>query len=351
MRHDSKGMSCQWSKIPRCLELKKKKGTGYYLYRLCCAVAVRSGVTSYYKFQNYVSAGQWAGGFVGLKKIFGVKHTDDVLPILNDLKEKGYIEFNYDRKTKLVVVSVKGVNRYGIKSTSFNWVYATQGKGFFCFPSDLIEQRIAAVASGGEPLDENEAILDMFCMTIYRDYHNAFSWYCPCISLNQHFLCNYQKLANRWSWTKSKVYRFFQKYSYMFAIATIEGCYGSVVFNMAYPVNGNRYILSSKETTKCFREIIGSVSLNTYDMKETFDEIEIAVYFDSKDFIKRHFCIYIPVAGKPSALYGFYMNTLCLAHEQGISAKDLLEYYFEAFQFSRCLKDDLLSIYEYAPDG
>ena len=89
----------QWVKLPRA-SLPQGKGVMGYWAKLASRAAFRKGQAIYCGYTNEVVPGMWSGGIIGLKSILGLKSRAQVLSVMDELSELGYIHYTLDKKTK-----------------------------------------------------------------------------------------------------------------------------------------------------------------------------------------------------------------------------------------------------------
>ena len=132
-------------------------------------------------------------------------------------------------------------------------VYTTDGYGFLCLPRTITERLVKV----NYTFDESDAWLDLWCHTVSNDPDDAFSFLSPHIRFRKgHSFLSLETLGRRWHWEKTKVWRFFKKYSETFSLYRLPGSYGCLVFNRLYPSNGTANLPSQTEVEALFRQII-----------------------------------------------------------------------------------------------
>ena len=220
-----------WVKLPRSC-LPQGKGILGHWARLASRAAFRAGKPRYCGFLNSVTAGMWAGGAVGLKRILGVKSRAEALRILDQLQSLGYLTYTLDFATKkLEYVIADWVSECSGAACSDGTVYATAGYGFLCLPRTIPDR----LAKQGIAFEEADAWLDLWCHTVARDPRNAFSCLAPAIQYRGASI-TLETLGTRWGWEKTKVWRFFKKHGDVFSLHRLPGNYGCVLFNILYPI-------------------------------------------------------------------------------------------------------------------
>ena len=245
-----------WVKLPRT-PLPAGKGVMGYWAKLASKAAFRNGQASYCGYINDVSVGTWSGGVVGLKSILGVGSRREALEILDKLTYLGYIEYTLNTQTKKLTYKVMDyvLKCSGEPCAGPGAVYATDGYGFLCLPRGITER----LAEGCYIFEESDALLDLWCHTVWQDPRNTFSNTAPVVQYGQYgAVLTLETLGQRWGWEKTKVWRFLQKHKDAFTLHKLPGSYGCLIFNMMYPTGD---------------EI--SIPL-TEDIISTLDEIRIA---------------------------------------------------------------------------
>jgi hypothetical protein len=225
----------QWVKLPRT-QLPTGKGIMGCWAKLAAKTAFRKGQAKYCGHINKVTAGEWAGGITGLKSILGVKSRNRVLAIMDTLAYLGYITYTLDPKTKKLIYRINDfvVKCSGESCLGPGAVYATDGYGFLCLPRDIT----ARLAEDGYTFEEADALLDLWCHTVWRDPRNIFSFTAPVIQYGQYGAAlTLETLGHRWGWEKTKVWRFLQKHRDAFTLHKLPGSYGCLIFNTQYPTS------------------------------------------------------------------------------------------------------------------
>lgn len=245
-------MKCQlkyhWVKLPRAC-LPQGKGVLGQWARLAARAAYRKGVGLYCGFQNPVEPGMWAGGVVGLKSILGAKSRTAALESLERLQTLGYVSYSLDRRTKKLVYTVldRVVTCTG-EACLGQGVYAYEGQGFLCVPRTLPDR----LAKRHYIFEEADALLDLWCHTVWQEPRNLFSHLAPAVQYgSMATVLTLETLGKRWGWEKTKVWRFFKKHEDAFPLYRLPGSYGCLVFNAQYPtkrsVDGRRFALPTQE--------------------------------------------------------------------------------------------------------
>ena len=204
-------MKCQlkyhWVKLPRAC-LPQGKGVLGQWARLAARAAYRKGVGLYCGFQNPVEPGMWAGGVVGLKSILGAKSRTAALESLERLQTLGYVSYSLDRRTKKLVYTVldRVVTCTG-EACLGQGVYAYEGQGFLCVPRTLPDR----LAKRHYIFEEADALLDLWCHTVWQEPRNLFSHLAPAVQYgSMATVLTLETLGKRWGWEKTKVWRFFK---------------------------------------------------------------------------------------------------------------------------------------------
>lgn len=233
-------MKCQlkyrWVKLPRAC-LPQGKGVLGQWARLAARAAYRKGVGLYCGFENPVEPGMWAGGVVGLKSILGTKSRKAALEALEQLRELGYLSYSLDSTTKKLEYTLLDWVCTCTRETSVGEsVYALNGSGFLCLPRS-IPDRLAAQCY---TFEEADALLDLWCHTVWQEPKNIFSHLAPTVQFGSlGAVLTLEILGRRWGWKKTKVWRFFKKHEDAFPLYRLPGAYGCLVFNAQYPTGSS----------------------------------------------------------------------------------------------------------------
>lgn len=272
-------MKFEWVKLLRS-HLPEGKGLMGMWARLASRAAFRKGTAIYCGYANAVEPGMWSGGIVGLKSILGLKRRDRALRVLEELSNLGFVSYRLDEKTKKLSYTILDwvIKCSGQECMEGN-VYTTDGYGFLCLPRTITERLVKV----NYTFDESDAWLDLWCHTVSNDPDDAFSFLSPHIRFRKgHSFLSLETLGRRWHWEKTKVWRFFKKYSETFSLYRLPGSYGCLVFNRLYPLNGAANLPSQTDVETLFRQIIGArktcgyVNAEPRKNREQADEIRVA---------------------------------------------------------------------------
>lgn len=221
-----------WVKFHRS-QIPSGKGVMGSWMRLAAQVAYRTGNAKYCEHINKVSVGEWVGGIVGVKAMLGLRSKKAAMGILNQLSEIGLIEYTLDPITKRLAYRIPDwVQECSAPPAgSSKAVYATNQVGFICVPRSISQRLVDA----GLRFDEMDAWLDLWVHTVSSDPANIFSMTAPVVQYAEtEIALTLEKLGVRWKWEKTKVWRFFRKYSDTFALARLPGSQGCVIVNRLY---------------------------------------------------------------------------------------------------------------------
>ena len=227
-------MKYEWVKLMRS-HLPRGKGLMGSWARLASRAAFRKGQAEYCGYTNEVSTGEWSGGIVGVKSILGIKRRSEAIETLERLSELGYISYTLDSTTKKLTYRICDwvVKCSGEECMGGN-VYTTQGYGFLCLPRSITER----LAEKNYIFEETDAWLDLWCHTVFEDQNNAFSFSAPIIQYGKYgAVLTLETLGQRWSWEKTKVWRFLKKHGDVFALYRLLGSFGCLIYNKLYPAN------------------------------------------------------------------------------------------------------------------
>ena len=163
----------RWVKLPRA-HLPAGKGIMGYWARLASKAAFRKGQAKYCGHINEVDVGTWSGGVVGLKSILGIKNRQKTLGIMDTLYRYGFINYSLDQRTKKLSYTINDfVTRCsGKPCIGSSSPYATNGYGFLCMPRDITQR----LAESGYLFEDADALLDLWCHTVWQDPNNIFSF-------------------------------------------------------------------------------------------------------------------------------------------------------------------------------
>ena len=233
-------MKCQlkyrWVKLPRAC-LPQGKGVLGQWARLAARAAYRKGVGLYCGFENPVEPGMWAGGVVGLKSILGTRSRKAALEILERLQVLGYLSYSLDPTTKkLEYTLLDWVCTCTGEASVGESVYALNGSGFLCLPRSIPDR----LAKQHYLFEEADAMLDLWCHTVWQEPKNIFSHMAPTVQFGSlDAVLTLETLGRRWGWEKTKVWRFFKKHEDAFPLYRLPGAYGCLVFNAQYPTESS----------------------------------------------------------------------------------------------------------------
>ncbi len=265
-------MSClfkfKWVKLLR-EHLPDGKGIMSDWAKLASRVAFRKGKGYYCGHQNDVNVGTWVGGIMGIKSILGVKSKSIAIDKLNMLQELGYIDFEIEKDTKKLTLSITDwvMECCGKECLNDN-VYATNDYGFLCVPRDITERLVEV----GYKFEEADAWLDLWVHTVYEDKKYFSSFFAPETRFEKMPLfLTLEALSKRWGWEKTKTWRFFQKYKEVFVLKRLPGTYGCLIFNRLYPTQNEIEIPSNEKVREIFSLII---KRDTEIMPDTNNELQ-----------------------------------------------------------------------------
>lgn len=272
-------MKFEWVKLLRS-HLPEGKGLMGMWARLASRAAFRKGSAVYCGHINEVEPGAWAGGTVGLKSILGMKRRDRALQVMQKLSELGFISYSLDCKTKKLSYTILDwVVKCSGKECMDGNIYTTERYGFLCLPRTITNRLVEHKYI----FEEADAWLDLWCHTVSNDPDDAFSFLSPHIRFrNGHSFLSLETLGRRWHWEKTKVWRFFKKYSETFSLYRLPGSYGCLVFNRLYPSNETASLPSQTEVETLFRQITGAgktcggVNAESRKKREQADAIRVS---------------------------------------------------------------------------
>ena len=272
-------MKFEWVKLLRS-HLPEGKGLMGMWARLASRAAFRKGSAVYCGHINEVEPGAWAGGTVGLKSILGMKRRDRALQVMQKLSELGFISYSLDCKTKKLSYTILDwVVKCSGKECMDGNIYTTERYGFLCLPRTITNRLVEHKYI----FEEADAWLDLWCHTVSEDPDDAFSFLSPCIRFgrDRSFL-SLETLGRRWHWEKTKVWRFFKKYSETFSLYRLPGSYGCLVFKYVYLLNETASLPSQTEVETLFRQITGAgktcggVNAESRKKREQADAIRVS---------------------------------------------------------------------------
>ena len=271
-------MKYKWVKLLRS-HLPQGKGIMGYWAKLASRAAFRKGHASYCGYVNDVSPGMWLGGIVGVKNILGIKSRKKALDILDRLSKLGYIRYTLDSRTKKLTYQITDwVVKCSGEECMDGAVYTTDGYGFLCLPRNITEKLIGQQYT----FEESDAWLDLWCHSISKDRNNAFSFFAPTVQYGKYgAVLTLEMLGKRWGWEKTKVWRFFKKYSDVFTLYRLPGSYGCLVFNNLYPSDTEDEKCSPKQIMRVLDEI-RTYAVNTAKRETDHQHINRLVAWYSK---------------------------------------------------------------------
>lgn len=242
----------EWVKLMRS-RLPEGKGIMGYWAKLASHAAFRKGQALYCGHLNDVTPGMWSGGMVGLKRILGVKSRQNVLEIMDNLSELGYITYMIDPVTKkLEYFLTDWIEKCSGEACLGVTAYAIDNYGFLCLPRNVTER----LAENRYAFEEADAWLDLWCHTVSNDSGNAFSLLAPTVQYGKYgAILTLETLGQRWGWEKTKVWRFLKKHGDVFALYRLPGNYGCVLFNKLYPTGAVGLIPTQAEVEWVFTEL------------------------------------------------------------------------------------------------
>ena len=222
----------RWVKLPRAI-LPQGKGVLGQWAKLAARAAYRKGVGRYCGFENPVEPGMWAGGVVGLKSILGTRSRKAALGTLERLQQLGFLRYSLDPSTKkLEYTLLDWVTVCTGEACLGQGVYAYGGQGFLCLPRSLPDR----LAKQHHLFEETDALLDLWCHTVWQEPRNIFSHMAPMVQFGSlGAVLTLETLGRRWGWEKTKVWRFFKKHEDALPLYRLPGSYGCLVFNAQYP--------------------------------------------------------------------------------------------------------------------
>ena len=144
----------------------------------------------------------WAGGVVGLKSILGVKSRQAALGTLERLQEMGYLRYTLDPGTKKLEYRLTDwVAACTGEACRSQGVYAYEGQGFLCLPRALPDRLVKQHAV----FEEADALLDLWCHTVWQDPKNIFSHMAPVVQFGSlGAVLTLETLGSRWGWEKDQ---------------------------------------------------------------------------------------------------------------------------------------------------
>ena len=190
-------------------------------------LALKDGKQKYCGYYNTVTKDSWSGGVIGLKTILKSKSRDDVFSRLELLSEYGYLHNVYNESTKeLYVWSAHNINRPIKRYLPDTQCFSTNRYGYILLNRDLGDK----LTDAGYTFTDGDAYIDLILHTVIGEHTNPFSYLAPTIMYENNSMLTLDYLGSRWNWEKTKVHRFFKKYSSVFALRKCPGNFGSVIF-------------------------------------------------------------------------------------------------------------------------
>jgi len=127
-----------------------------------------------------------------------------------------------------------------------------------------------------------EAFLDLYSHTVFRDYNNFFSWFCPAVMFENKSLLTCRGLAERWGWGKSEVHRFLKEHNEVFECVVLPGNCGTVLFNKM--VKGYFLVPSKDSLSGYLKEVVGEGRISKEYANDYVSKFSFL-------FIRKYFCV------------------------------------------------------------
>ena len=116
---------------------------------------------------------------------------------------------------------------------------------------------------------ESDAWLDLWCHTVWQETGNAFSYLAPAVQFGRlGAALTLEALGRRWSWEKTKVWRFFQKNGDAFALHRLPGSYGCLIFNRLYPLDTEASLPTGAEIERIIEKMRICAGKALYEQQE-----------------------------------------------------------------------------------
>ena len=160
----------------------------------------------------------WAGGVVGLKSILGTRSRKAALGTLERLQQLGFLRYSLDPSTKKLEYTLLDwvVNCTG-KACLGQGVYAYEGQGFLCVPRSLPDRLVKQHYL----FDESDALLDLWCHTVWQEPRNIFSHMAPTVQFGSlGAVLTLETLGRRWAGKRQR-YGDFSKNMRMPSLCTV----------------------------------------------------------------------------------------------------------------------------------
>lgn len=294
----------KWVKVPRNLIPTKCKGIMKDYFKIAFASAYKDGIIHYCGYENEVKAKQFFCGIVGLKRLLQRKSKDaslDALFLLSDWEFVSVFAEPYrvtvtvpdiilpqtcSLKKRVMNDTEKYIaeHRNDLDAYDIDYLYrcaidyqekcyVSDGSGYICIPRNLTERLVKKHYI----FDDADAFYDLYLHTVDRHEKNPFSERCPTVMYEKGvsvFTLDY--LCNRWGWNKSKVSRFFKKFSDYFSLVKLQSSYGCVIFNKVFQTD---FEFSVPTQEDCFA-IVNEMKFRS----KYFGAYEELMYYSEYDF-------------------------------------------------------------------
>lgn len=281
------------SKILRCypwvaVERRSVRGSegGYmsYLLKLMGSAACKDGQIKYYRYTNDVSAGEWAGGIVGLKSILEIKSSQEAREIMLKLVDYGYINFSECEQTGILRFNIgKLWYSYNIVNSENSPVCTSEG--YICVPRNVTQPLIER----GVVFSDYDALTDLNCHVSYNDPYNPLSLIGKTVNINDCPILSMDDLAMRWGWSKAKVSRFFSKYDHLYSLIKLPGAYGMTVYKIDIDTDVSVIENAVKGLISEVRRLYGRITKATGSLKDALTSAIRELFSELNLFVANFF--------------------------------------------------------------
>lgn len=133
-----------------------------------------------------------------------------------------------------------------------------------------------------------EAFLDLLSHSVFRDFDNFFSWFCPCVMIGDESLLTCRNLALRWGWGKSEVQRFLKEHNEVFECVTMPGNCGTVIFAKKLLVlddvdKEELFVPSVENLSMYLKEVVGEGHIDRAYANDYVSQFSFL-------FVRKYFC-------------------------------------------------------------
>ncbi len=199
---------------------------------LCCYANFRTSYRRLDGISYTVFPGDWICRITELMECLRLRSRRQVIQVLEQLQEQGYIQYTLLGRGHIVKYRIKGWSKH---NTILDYNCPCQKEtGFFFLPISVATELISA-----ERCSEMDIILDLWLSTIYNDTRVQGSFVGPVVYFRNGTGCpliSYSDLAQRWGISKATVSRVLKKLEQLgyISLLTFPGRYGTAIYLQNY---------------------------------------------------------------------------------------------------------------------